>query len=350
MNLRDEAPPLEVLAGYGLDLAGAKRAASGLINKTWIVTTTSAEKLVVQCLHSVISASVNDKIDLVTQHLEAKKICTPRLVKTATGKNSIKVDGNEWRVLSYVAGTTYDAVPDEKIAQQAGAVLARFHSAFSEASWHRSLSLSGTHNLPRYLDDMHRALAEHRQHHSYAEITELAQKITNYSQKLPNVPLNAPRVVHGDPKISNILFDNNKVGLCLVDLDTVGLMPLAWEFGDAFRSWCNPCGEDTEKTSFSPALFRAALDGYLAQASHHLDRGDLNGIVSATQQIYTELAARFCTDALRETYFAWDPKRFSSRVEHNLVRARGQMNAAIDLALNLDELTEIVLHANAGRT
>jgi hypothetical protein len=37
-----------------------------------------------------------------------------------------------------------------------------------------------------------------------------------------------------------------------------------------------------------------------------------------------ELCARFSADALRESYFGWDPTRYASRGEHNLARARGQ--------------------------
>jgi hypothetical protein len=43
--------------------------------------------------------------------------------------------------------------------------------------------------------------------------------------------------------------------------------------------------------------------------------------------IMIELAARFCADALNESYFAWDPVRFPSRSEHNRVRAEGQLRA-----------------------
>ena len=47
--------------------------------------------------------------------------------------------------------------------------------------------------------------------------------------------------------------------------------------------------------------------------------------VSATRIIMLELAARFCADALTESYFAWNPNKFSSRSQHNRVRAEGQL-------------------------
>jgi hypothetical protein len=45
-----------------------------------------------------------------------------------------------------------------------------------------------------------------------------------------------------------------------------------------------------------------------------------------------ELAARFCADALNESYFGWNPKSFPSRSEHNQARAESQLAAARSLA------------------
>jgi hypothetical protein len=41
--------------------------------------------------------------------------------------------------------------------------------------------------------------------------------------------------------------------------------------------------------------------------------------------ISLELAGRFASDALDESYFGWNSQRYSGRGEHNLVRARGQL-------------------------
>jgi hypothetical protein len=54
-------------------------------------------------------------------------------------------------------------------------------------------------------------------------------------------------------------------------------------------------------------------------------------IVPATETIYVELASRFCADALNESYFGWDPRRFATRSEHNQARAASQLRAARSL-------------------
>jgi hypothetical protein len=41
-----------------------------------------------------------------------------------------------------------------------------------------------------------------------------------------------------------------------------------------------------------------------------------------------ELAARFCTDSLRERYFGWDEQRHASASAHNQARTRNQLQVA----------------------
>ncbi len=55
-----------------------------------------------------------------------------------------------------------------------------------------------------------------------------------------------------------------------------------------------------------------------------------------------ELAARFCTDALEESYFGWDASRFASAAEHNLVRARAQLSLARSIRASLPQLSALV--------
>ena len=138
--------------------------------------------------------------------------------------------------------------------------------------------------------------------------------------------------MHGDPKISNLLFAADGGGICLVDLDTLARGPLVPELGDAFRSWCNPGPEDAPEAAFSLPFFAAALAGYATHARAFITAPERSAIVEGTLAIYLELAARFAADALNEAYFGWSPERFASRGDHNLARARNQLAAARDLA------------------
>ena len=84
------------------------------------------------------------------------------------------------------------------------------------------------------------------------------------------------------------------------------------------------------------------MAGYAAAAQGFLTPAEWQAIPAGTLTITVELAARFCADALREKYFAWDDRRYSSASAHNQARTRGQLQVAESLKAEqaaLDELT-----------
>ena len=178
--------------------------------------------------------------------------------------------------------------------------------------------------------ELEQALAGHRGHPLLAQAEALGRRTLELLSQLPPLPEAPLRVVHGDPKINNMLFSPRGEGLAMVDLDSLGRLSLPYELGDAFRSWCNPVGEDSENTEFSAELFEAARSGYLEVATFITD-AERSCLVDATLWITLELTTRFTADILNDRYFGWDPQRFASRAEHNLVRARGQLNLAESL-------------------
>ena len=138
--------------------------------------------------------------------------------------------------------------------------------------------------------------------------------------------------MHGDLKISNLIFRQSPlVGLCLVDLDTVGRGTMAFELGDAMRSWCNPSGEDVTQVRFELSIFAAAMRGFLGEANGIVSRDERTSIIVGLETVCIELAARFAVDVFDDSYFGWDPARFASRRAHNLVRARGQLALGLDV-------------------
>jgi hypothetical protein len=61
-----------------------------------------------------------------------------------------------------------------------------------------------------------------------------------------------------------------------------------------------------------------------------------------------ELAARFTTDALNESYFGWNPDVFADRSIHNQVRAAGQLELHKSLLDQQDDAQAIVQQAFAN--
>ena len=338
--------PAPVLAAWGLDGAVVQSLGNGLINQTALVSPAGRAPLVLQRLHRIFAAEVNEDIEVVTRHLEAKGLVTPRVVPTREGRFWFEHEGGIWRALSYVAGVSLDALRNSDQAREAGALLARFHRALGDLNHSFRHARLGVHDTARHLAALRSALAEQRAHPRYAAVAPLGQRILDAAAALPALPVLAERIVHGDPKLNNILFSpEGERALCMIDLDTLTRMPLPLELGDAFRSWCNPRGEDYPRSEFSLELFAAAIGGYAREARGFIDAAEWRAIVPATQTIYVELAARFCADALNESYFGWDPRRFASRSEHNQVRAEGQLAAAESLLSQRHRAEEMVARA-----
>jgi Ser/Thr protein kinase RdoA (MazF antagonist) len=135
------------------------------------------------------------------------------------------------------------------------------------------------------------------------------------------------RIIHGDPKLSNVLFqrENPAHARCMIDLDTVGRGYVAYELGDALRSWCNPGGEDSSAPRLEPESFAAVMRGYAGTCPGAVTPPELLSAIDGFETVSLELASRFAADAINDNYFGWDATRFSSRREHNLLRARGQL-------------------------
>jgi Ser/Thr protein kinase RdoA (MazF antagonist) len=331
------SPDRAVLAAYGAEAAGVRPIGAGLINQTFAVQGAPGGSFVLQRLHAIFPAEVNDDIEVVTAHLAARGLVTPRLLRTRDGARWVEHAGGIWRALTFVDGVCLDRLENPGQAREAGALLGRFHRALSDLRHDFRSARAGVHDTARHLANLRQALASHAGHPRFGAIEPLAQRILTAAGALPALPEVTPRIVHGDPKLNNILFDaDRRRAICLIDLDTLAHMRLPLELGDAFRSWCNPAGEDHSRAWFSLELFAAGVEGYATEARAFVTPAEWRGIVGATQTICVELAARFCADALKESYFAWNPAAFPSRSEHNQVRAESQLTVAGSLVQQRD--------------
>lgn len=345
-------PPAPVLAAWGLDAAATAPLGNGLINQTWLVTAGN-QRFVLQRVNPIFPAAVNHDIAAVTVHLRARGVVAPRLLAAtpaALVPGAGPVDAplwvdhdGIWRLMTWVRGVSLERLQAPPQAQAAGGLLGRFHRALADYTAPFPHARPSVHDTPRHLANLRSALVTHAAHPAYAAARPLAEAILALAAGLPDCSGHAPRVVHGDPKIGNVLFEpDGGPALALIDLDTVGQMPLPLELGDAFRSWCNPAGEDAAAAGFSLPLFRGAVRGYARAVRGWLTPAEASAIVPATLTIYLELAARFCADALNESYFGWDARRFPSRSAHNLVRTASQLAAARSLLEQQDAAEAVV--------
>ncbi len=332
-------PSPEVLDAYGFGHAVLTPVTSGHINVTYFVQR-GEQRWVLQRLHPIFGAEVCSDIEAVTLHLADAGVPTPRLVRTHFGALFIRDrDGGIWRALSYVEGVTHDRAESPRLCAEAGILVGRFHAALASFARPFGHQRAGVHDTARHLARLRDAMDSQRAHSCYAEVAPLAREIlerTTGLRSFANLPL---RVVHGDLKLTNIVFTSAGDALALIDLDTVARMPLPLELGDAWRSWCNPHGEDNPACRFELDYLHAAVDGYGRHTRGLLTAAEREALPAAIYLIALELAARFATDALEERYFGWDKERFARASEHNVVRAQSQLQLARSIG---DQEQEIV--------
>ena len=322
---RDATPCPEAMLSHWGELVGGAVSplGGGLINHTYRVDK-GASSAVLQRLHPIFEMGVNDDLDTVGGRLAAAGLVTPRLIRTSTGEAGVLAPDGIWRAITFVEGQAFDRVESREMARAAGALTARFHGALWKEEISYQKKRRAVHDTKAHLEHLERALETHSEHALYPDVAPLAAEVIRGARSLPSLEHLPARNAHGDLKISNLLFDEEGEGLCLIDLDTLNQMIWPFEMGDALRSWCNPAGEDDSQVHFDLALFEAALEGYASQGAELPTKEEREALVDGVKTICAELSARFLADALEESYFGWDSTRFPSRAAHNLLRGRGQ--------------------------
>lgn len=323
------APPDAVLLAFGLSEPHCERITSGHINQTWRVSSPTqepaSESFVLQRVNPVFPPEVQLDILAVTAHLRSLGVRTIEMLETDAGQPFLAHQGEVWRLTRYIEGITIDRVETARQAHEAGRTLGEFHAAMRSFPGRLDYARPGVHDLPLHLQRLEAALAAHRDHRRYIEIARTAARIVEAAAEVRDHPPTDHVFVHGDPKISNVIFDGDSA-VCLIDLDTLSSMPVELEIADALRSWCNAEAEDSPQAHCSATFFAAACEGYA-----NIDAELALILPDVTAQIAVELAARFCADALAESYFGWDSSRFESASAHNRARCEAQLALAADI-------------------
>jgi Ser/Thr protein kinase RdoA (MazF antagonist) len=331
--------PLEVRLAYGLSVDEAELDVEHIpsnINATYVVRrrrSPPGEPLVLQRLHPVFGAAVHIDIDAVTSHLTARGLTTPCLIHTQQGElwtqDQSAPQPHIWRALTYVDGLTLHKTRDAAWLESAAALLGRFQRALSDLD-HDFVHERPLHDTRRHLGHLEAALAsdgaaaDGEAQALGAEILRHAEGVCLDFSALPK------RIIHGDPKLSNVMFERHPPAQarCMIDLDTVGRGYLAYELGDALRSWCNAAGEDTPLADLNSAAFAAVMQGYARACPDGVTAPELMSAIDGFETVSVELASRYAADVIVDRYWGWDNARFQSRREHNVVRARGQLSLA----------------------
>ncbi|MCF8057478.1 MAG: aminoglycoside phosphotransferase family protein [Desulfocapsa sp.] len=318
-------PPREVLQHYfpKPDAVQLSTLGQGNINDTFLAGTTDK---------SIVLQRINDQVFPVPQllidnlqQLSRHLLSNPEeigqywedvvLVPTRDGSLSV-CDGNNklWRALSYISNShSVPRVTSSFQAEQMGWALGHFHNRLNGLEKNRLLPpLPRFHHIPSYLNQYDRQQAS-KTGHTSAEILFCMDTIRKERSQVLSLEkaLNKGEihetVIHGDPKIANVLFDKDSDrAVSIIDLDTVGPGLLQHDIGDCLRSVSNKAGEESDPTEacFDLDICSATLKGYFSEAHALLTAIDREFIYDGLKTITFELGLRFFTDYLQGgTYF-----------------------------------------------
>jgi Ser/Thr protein kinase RdoA (MazF antagonist) len=320
---QNPAPPAAVLTRWHRFAdARVQLITTGLINSTFVLQAGSGEKAVLQRLHPVFSPEVNLDIAAITAHLAARGVVTPRLLPADSGDLWVLADERVWRAMSWIDGVVHSCLPDGQMAEQAGALVGRFHAALADLEHRYRSGRAHVHDTSAHLVRLREALERHAGHRLHLAVAALASPLLRESEGLVDLGGLPQRHAHGDLKISNLMFDRQGRGLALIDLDTLAPMHWPLEMGDALRSWCNPRREDQLPARMDLALLYRAMAGYRRAAGDLVTAQEWEALIPGLARICLELSARFLADALNESYFGWDARAYGTRGEHNLARGK----------------------------
>jgi Ser/Thr protein kinase RdoA (MazF antagonist) len=326
-----------VLAEYGLDHNEivVKALRSGLINRTWKITKGN-QAFILQRINDHVfkkPQKIADNIRMIDhylmEHSPSYLFVSP--IKNIRQKEMVH-DANEgyFRLFPFVVGShTIDVVSSPEQAYEASLQFGKFTKLLSKFDADKlHITIPDFHNLTlRYLqfeDSLKNGNAERIKQSTelVAEIKKHHHIVDTY-EKIKSDPRIRHRVTHHDTKISNVLFNEQGKGLCVIDLDTVMPGYFISDVGDMMRTYLSPTNEeekDFAKIEVREDFFRAIVQGYLSCMHDELTSEEKQLILYAGSFLIYMQVLRFLTD-----YFNDDSYYGARYEEQNFVRAGNQL-------------------------
>jgi Ser/Thr protein kinase RdoA (MazF antagonist) len=325
-----------VLSAFGLKVETAKLEllGTGLINRTWKVTTPGEQYILQRVNNKVFQkpGNIAHNVKLVAAYLKQRHpdYCFIAPVAANDGSEMIYLENEGFfRLFPFVEGShTIDVVETPEMAYEAAKQFGQFTRLLAGFNVSElKVTIPDFHNLPlryRQFQEAQKGPVRERWEASkdlVQELTAHAEIVHHFSRIICN-PQFKVRVTHHDTKISNVLFDKDNKGLCVIDLDTMMPGHFISDVGDMMRTYLSPVGEeeqDVERIEVRDEFYQAIVGGYLDQMKDELTSKEKDHFFFAGSCMIYMQALRFLTDYLNNDRY------YGARYEqHNLVRARNQ--------------------------
>ncbi len=304
---------------------GVQRFGTGLINPTYWVRT-KERHFVLQRLHEIVSTEAVEDMRVVTEYLAERGMRVPNLMRAKDGQIVVRDDaGGRWRLYPLIPGRIFDALESNETAVEAGQIVGEMHRHLLNLSFEPQGSIEHFHDTVYVLDKLRGMVAKLPE-----EVRDIAEDALTTVPGLiltEDTARERKQVIHGDLKISNILFDEAGRAVGIIDFDTIMRHFRAIDLGDGLRSWCNRTSEQDPHATFDAGIFHAAMTGYEQGWGAPVREEEKRIFLRATLQITYELAARSLIDIVCDHYFGYR-KPYTSRRAANIARAMGQFHLA----------------------
>lgn len=325
-----------VLAAYGLkdNSVTVEPFGTGLINRTWKVSadkTYILQKINQHVFREPENIAYNHR--LIAGHLKRHhpdySFVEP--VRTVGGEDLVYCEGDGYyRLFPFVSGShTIDVVETPEQAYEAARQFGRFTRMLAGMDATKlKITIPSFHDLELRYRQFLSALKDGSKVRLAAAGPLIEQALSHADivaryKAIQTNPAFKIRVTHHDTKISNVLFDAQDKGMCVIDLDTVMPGYFISDVGDMMRTYLSPVSEeetDLTKISVREAFYQAIVEGYHAEMKDELTEGEKQHFFYAGQFMIYMQALRFLTDHLMGDVY------YGARYEgHNFCRAQNQI-------------------------
>jgi Ser/Thr protein kinase RdoA (MazF antagonist) len=267
-----------ILQAYGIGVGNSRIETldSGLINRTWKITS-GTEQFILQRVNTNVFRRPYELADNISMLKHYLAECYPDYLFVAPMKSRRNEDivhdpaEGYFRLYPFVQGShTINVVTEPGQAFEAAFQFGKFTqllSGFDASRLH--FTIPDFHNLTLRYHQFNTALKQGNAER-IKECSQLIRDINNHRhildsfERLSQSTLVKHRVTHHDTKISNVLFDKDNKGLCVIDLDTVMSGYFISDLGDMMRTYRSPMKRKRLcKIEVRDDFFRAIVDGYL---------------------------------------------------------------------------------------
>ena len=343
----------QILAAYGLDDNHFEviQISNGLINQTWRIRN-SQNDFILQRINDTIFKNpdaIANNLCILADFLSHKYpdylFIAP--LKTKNMEEMVFLPEGYFRLFPFVKTShTIHAAQMPGQAYEAAKQFGKFTHLLSHFPIEKlAITLPDFHNLSLRYEQFVKALKEGnniriRQSQDLILFIKQNKNIVETYEGILHNPEFKLRVTHHDTKISNVLFNEEDKGLCVIDLDTVMPGHFISDAGDMIRTYLSPVSEeekDFSKIEIRENYFVSIFKGYMSEMSEELTDEEKDHFIYAGKFMIYMQAIRFLTDHLNNDIY------YGAKYENqNFVRAGNQSTLLKRLIENEKKLMDLI--------